>query len=131
MKLSGVEEFQFITQSLGELHFEQTFSHGDFGVKNLLYTTYFNPTLYIIDPIPGVFGCTELDAAKLVASLMNNVYSPSVIKNTKAALCAYNNISELHMNILIASVIMRIYKYAPDKEWIKKLILKMKKEICS
>ena len=102
---------------VGELN--ESFSHGDFGVKNMLFD---KDKLTLIDPIPEVFGCTELDIAKFIASLYINGYKNDDILLSKRVLMCYNNINENDINILIRSELARVVKYHPNKEFVIGLI---------
>jgi capsule biosynthesis phosphatase len=95
------------------------FSHGDFGITNMLFTN--SSKLYMIDPIPDVFGCTQLDAAKFIASLYVNKYN-KFISDAKSTMIIYNSLDAVSFNYLIAAELIRIYKYHPDKKFIKECI---------
>lgn len=114
--LSGEEEFKTVAKRLAFLDLKQTFSHGDFGITNMLFK---NNDMYLIDPIPNVFGCVELDCAKFIASLMINGYGKNMSFNS---LSVYNSIEVEKFKLLIAAEIIRVYKYHPEKEYIRKLV---------
>lgn len=107
--------FKQIVYRLAEMNLKKTFSHGDFGITNLLFK---DKSLYLIDPIPSVFGCTELDSAKLVASLYINEYSTQQRKTTLEAMALYNRMPLDKFKTLVCSEIIRVYKYHPDKQFI-------------
>lgn len=107
----------------------QTFSHGDFGITNMLFK---NNSLYLIDPIPDVFGCTEIDAAKFICSLYINKYEQHVIDkslNSTFSFCTSFNetLSKEDFKFLILCETIRIYKYHPDKSFIENIA----ERICS
>lgn len=115
IKLAGdIPEFTDTLQRLKELDLQPTFSHGDFGVKNMLFKY---DELYLIDPILDTFGCTELDVAKFIASLYINEYYdlPCLAIRT---LCAFNKFEEDDITTLVKAEIIRVYKYHPDKQFI-------------
>jgi capsule biosynthesis phosphatase len=99
---------------------EESFSHGDFGITNMLFDGWHNLTL--IDPIPEVFGSTELDIAKFIASLYINEYEKELIDIALRTLCTYNKLKESDINILVRCELTRVIKYHPDKEFIIGLI---------
>ena len=99
---------------------EESFSHGDFGITNMLFNE--NHHLTLIDPIPEVFGCTELDIAKFIASLYINEYDKEIIDLSLRVLCTYNNLREDDINILVRCELTRVIKYHPNKEFIIGLI---------
>jgi hypothetical protein len=94
---------------------KRSFSHGDFGIKNMLFKDH---ELYLIDPICNVFGCTELDVAKFCASLYINQYHKEYILKTIDILAAANDINKPMLLALIRAEITRVYKYHPDKSFI-------------
>ena len=98
---------------------EESFGHGDFGIKNMLFN---NDALTLIDPIPEVFSCTELDIAKFIASLYINEYDKEIINLSLRVLCTYNNLREDDINILVRCELTRVIKYHPNKEFIIGLI---------
>ena len=111
---SGKVTMQMNAVKIRNHELTRSFSHGDFGITNML----FNNKLYLIDPIPNVFGCTELDAAKFIASLYINKYDMGLINKSTDAMCAFNSIDKSVFKSLIAAEITRVYKYHPDKEFI-------------
>lgn len=118
---SGNSYFKSLIDPLYKLpELKRTFSHGDFGITNMLFTE--DQRLFIIDPIPNVFGCTELDAAKFVASLIVNKYTSKQINMSFNAMALYNDIDQDAFSLLISAEIIRIYKYHPDKEFIEKCV---------
>ena len=78
--------------------------------------------LTMIDPIPGVFSCTELDCAKFIASLHIRKVEKELINLSKRTLMCYNNISEKVINTLTKCELTRVIKYHPNKEFIIGLI---------
>lgn len=113
--LAGIDTFYSVHNQLKLIELRNTFSHGDFGITNMLFKDF---SLYLIDPIPEVFGCLELDVAKLIASLYINRYSEKCITLAYNAMSSYNNIDHEVLNILIASEMIRVYKYHPNKDFI-------------
>jgi len=97
----------------------ESFGHGDFGVTNMLFN---DESVTLIDPIPGVFTCTELDVAKFIASLYIKKYSKELIDLSRRTLCSYNKLKEKDINILVRCELTRVIKYHPDKEFIIGLI---------
>lgn len=111
------------------LSLNQTFSHGDFGITNMLFK---NNSLYLIDPIPNVFGCTEIDAAKFICSLYINKYDRFVINKSSNSMFGFCNsfnesLTKEDFKFLILCETIRIYKYHPDKSFIENIA----EEICS
>ena len=100
---------------LNSFSLNRSFSHGDFGIKNMLFKDH---RLYLIDPICNVFGCTELDVAKFCASLYINQYHPEYILKSIDILAASNYINKPMLLALIRAEITRVYKYHPDKSFI-------------
>ena len=94
----------------------RTFSHGDFGIKNMLFSD--NNVMYLIDPITDMFGCTKIDIAKFIASLIINKYELCKVKLAFNVLCIYNDISRKSLLPLVQCEILRVYKYHPDKDFI-------------
>ena len=107
--------FKQVVYRLEEINLKQSFAHGDFGITNLLFH---GKDLYLIDPIPNVFGCTELDSAKLCASLYINNYKPEKCKSTIEFMALYNKMPIDKFKTLVCSEIIRVYKYHPDKQFI-------------
>jgi hypothetical protein len=93
-----------------------SFSHGDFGIKNMLFTD--SNELVLIDPIPDMFGCTELDVAKFLASLRVNYPLMSNWEIALKTLATYNNIDLDLLCVLTAAELIRIHKYHPNKNFI-------------
>lgn len=110
----NIPEFEETLSQLKHMELEPSFSHGDFGIKNMLFK---NGELFLIDPILDTFGCTELDIAKFIASLYINDLRNHQCLATRV-LSAYNKIEEDDLTTLIKSEIIRVYKYHPDKEFI-------------
>lgn len=100
---------------LDRFSLNRSFSHGDFGIKNMLFKDH---RLYLIDPICNVFGCTELDVAKFCASLYINQYHLEYILKSIDILAAANDINKPMLLALIRAEITRVYKYHPDKSFI-------------
>ena len=98
---------------------EESFSHGDFGITNMLFE---EDHLTLIDPIPDVFGCLELDIAKFIASLYINKAGADLIDLARRTLCTYNKLKETDINILVRCELTRVIKYHHDKEFIIGLI---------
>jgi len=113
------DDWNKIVSSLSQMSLKESFSHGDFGITNFLFS---ENNLYIIDPIPNMFGCVELDAAKFVASLYVNSYDKKYIDYAFSAMIAYNKMLPNEFKHLIASQLIRIYKYHPNKEFIKECV---------
>jgi len=111
--------FGEVLNYLSKMSFGQTFSHGDFGINNLLFK---DKTLYLIDPIPNVFGCIELDAAKLCATLLINNYTQKQFQTTFLSMQNYLDIDVREFEILVSSEIIRVYKYHPDKKFIMECV---------
>jgi 5-methylthioribose kinase len=75
--------------------------------------------LFLIDPIPNVFGCRALDIAKFIASLMINHYSRHQQDLAINTLLAYNHhIDKYELLTLVAAEVIRVYKYHDDKDFI-------------
>lgn len=121
--ISGEPYFSTVCGALKQLDFKRSFSHGDFGVTNLLFK---GDRLYLIDPIPDVFGCTEIDAAKFCASLMVNQYDKDIVDNTISTMSVFNSINQTDFRILIAAELIRVFKYHPKN----KIISEAVKSIC-
>lgn len=115
---SGVLEYGEIIPKLKDIHIDQTFSHGDFGITNLLFSNDKKVTL--IDPIVSSFGCIELDIAKFIASLHINEYDERLIDISKNVLTSYNNLDIMVLKLLVSSEIIRIHKYHPDKNFVRR-----------
>lgn len=113
--LAGELQLQENAANLHNIVLNPTFSHGDFGITNMLFN---DKKLYLIDPIPNVFGCVEIDAAKFIASLHINKYDPEQIYMSKRAMMVYNYIPEHIFNTLIGAEMTRVYPYHPDKRFI-------------
>jgi len=95
--------------------YKSNFAHGDFGIKNLLFS---DERLVLIDPIPNVFGCVELDVAKFLASLLINKYTKEEYDTSFELLSFYNKIDKNDLRILVASECIRVFKYHPDKVFV-------------
>lgn len=111
--------FQRNAELLRTIQLKRSFSHGDFGIKNMLFK---NHDLYLIDPICGVFGCTALDAAKFCASLIINKYPANLISKSIDYMVVMNDINRFALTTLIAAEITRVYKYHPDKNFIMECV---------
>ena len=94
---------------------KRSFSHGDFGIKNMLFK---NCDMHLIDPICGVFGCTELDAAKFIASLVINKYDDKLVSKSIDYMAMANDINKDMLVTLAAAEVTRVYKYHPNKDFI-------------
>jgi hypothetical protein len=105
--------------------YDRTFAHGDFGIKNMLFDGK-EDNMTLIDPITGVFGCTEIDCAKLIASLVINDYAANVYKATFEYLALFNEINKDILLVLVIAEITRVYKYHPDKNYIMECV----KNVC-
>ena len=78
----------------------------NFGIKNMLFN---NCDMHLIDPICGVFGCTELDAAKFCASLLINEYPIKLFNQSLNYLALANDISKNQFKSLaIAAVVISL-----------------------
>jgi capsule biosynthesis phosphatase len=120
---SVLQECRLYVDMIKDLDLKRSFSHGDFGITNMLFK---DTKLYLIDPIPNVFGCTLLDAAKFICSLYINNYEKETIRKSFNALfsfcsCFYK-ISEKSFSYLIMCETIRIYKYHPNKSFIENKI---------
>jgi len=102
--------------SLKDYNLTRTFSHGDFGIKNMLFN---NHDMTLIDPITDVFGCTEIDVAKFIASLLINGHE---IGDTFKYFSLFNGINRDMLEVLIISELTRVYKYHPNKEFIMECV---------
>lgn len=116
VQLADIPAFNDVVERLASIELEYGYCHGDFGVRNMLFNDH---NMYLIDPIPNVFGCRELDIAKFIASLMINKYSPADQDLSVNTLLAYNHwINKYELLTLVAAEIIRVYKYHPDKDFI-------------
>lgn len=104
-----------IIHRLKEFPIEFTFGHGDFGVTNLLFS---NDGMYMIDPIPYRFSNYQLDAAKFLASLIINHYDFEIYNIVYKQLITFLGINDYQLKTLIASELIRVVKYSPEKEFI-------------
>ena len=119
VKAANLCMFDDIAERLTTLHLKPSFSHGDFGIKNMLFYEYAEgPELCLIDPIPACFGNKELDIAKFIASLIINKYSFKHQELAIKTLCVYNELRIKEIWLLVASEIIRVYKYHTDKDFI-------------
>lgn len=116
---SGIREFKDIGSFLPEFHMKKSFSHGDFGCTNMLFK---DGEMYLIDPLPNVYGCTLIDSAKFIASLYINKKSDTVIKYAIHSIMYFNNITWDVFKHFIAAEALRVYKYHPDKDFMKLVI---------
>ena len=115
-QLADLEPFKEVIEKMATIELEYGYCHGDFGVKNMLFN---EDKLFLIDPIPNVFGCRELDIAKFIASLMINHYSTAEQDLAINTLLAYNHwIDKYNLLTLVAAEVIRVYKYHPDKDFI-------------
>jgi len=116
VQLAKLDVFNDVVERLANIELDYGYCHGDFGIKNMLFNQY---DMYLIDPIPNVFGCRELDIAKFIASLIINKYSPAEQDLAINTLLAYNHwIDKSDLLALTAAEIVRVYKYHPDKDFI-------------
>jgi capsule biosynthesis phosphatase len=116
VQLAKLDMFNDVVERLANIELDYGYCHGDFGIKNMLFNQY---DMYLIDPIPNVFGCRELDIAKFIASLIINKYSPTEQDLAINTLLAYNHwIDKSDLLTLTAAEIVRVYKYHPDKDFI-------------
>ncbi len=74
--------------------------------------------LYLIDPIPNMFGCPSYLLAKLCASLIINKYDSDIVQLTMETMSVYNNISYDNLCVLTCAEMIRVYKYHPNKNFI-------------
>lgn len=112
---SGREELIENAMLLHNYDLERSFSHGDFGIKNMLFK---DQELYLIDPICNVFGCTAIDAAKFCASLLINHYPETYVRKSIDFMSVVNDINRNMLTKLTRAEITRVYKYHPDKNFI-------------
>jgi len=116
VQLANLEAFNEVIEKMAKIELEYGYCHGDFGVKNMLFN---EDKLFLIDPIPNVFGCRELDIAKFIASLMINHYSRHQQDLAINTLLAYNHhIDKYDLLTLVAAEVIRVYKYHDDKDFI-------------
>lgn len=116
---ANVPMFNDIAERLSKLDLQPSFSHGDFSIKNLLfYELTGEAELCLIDPIPSCFGNKQLDIPKFIASLIINEYSYKHQELSMKTLCIYNNLDIKEQWLLVASEIIRVYKYHPNKDFI-------------
>jgi len=114
---ANLEPFNDIVEKLSSIELEYGYCHGDFGIKNMLFND--SDSMYLIDPIPNVFGCRELDIAKFIASLIINRYDSHTQDLVINTMLAYNNwIDKYELLTLTAAEVIRVYKYHPDKDFI-------------
>lgn len=111
--------FKRNAELLRNIQLDRSFSHGDFGIKNMLFK---GDDMYLIDPICNVFGCTALDAAKFCASLIINQYPKKLISKSIDYMSVMNDINRFELTTLIAAEITRVYKYHPDKNFIMECV---------
>jgi len=128
VQLADVPVFNDIVERMANINLEYGYCHGDFGVKNMLFTEH---NMHLIDPIPNVFGCRELDIAKFIASLLINRYNIELQDLSINTLLAYNpQIERNTLIILTAAEIIRVYKYHPDKDFIIQCVNDITEELC-
>lgn len=115
-QLANLEPFNDVIEKLAPIELSYGYCHGDFGIKNMLFA---KDSMYLIDPIPNVFGCRELDIAKFIASLIINRYTPHEQDLAINTMLAYNHhIEKYELLTLVAAEVIRVYKYHPDKDFI-------------
>jgi capsule biosynthesis phosphatase len=128
VQLADVPVFNDIVERMANINLEYGYCHGDFGIKNMLFNEH---NMYLIDPIPNVFGCRELDIAKFIASLLINRYNIELQDLSINTLLAYNpQIERNTLIILTAAEIIRVYKYHPDKDFIIQCVNDITEELC-
>ena len=119
-KLANLESFNEVIEKLASIELDYGYCHGDFGIKNMLFN---EDKLFLIDPIPNVFGCCELDIAKFIASLMINSYSQHEQDLAINTMLAYNSHIKKHeLLALVAAEVIRVYKYHSDKDFILHIV---------
>jgi capsule biosynthesis phosphatase len=127
VQLADVPAFNDVVERLANIELTYGYCHGDFGVKNMLFTEH---NMHLIDPIPNLFGCRELDIAKFIASLIINSYSVELQDLSINTLLAYNpSIDKTELLTLVAAEIIRVYKYHPDKDFIIQCVNDVMSEI--
>jgi len=119
-KLSRNIEFESIYTDLLKYNLTPSFAHGDFSVMNMLFTS--DMRLFLIDPIPDVFGCTELDIAKFIASLHLQRYRLKTINRIRGYMIQYNELDMNQLNAFVRAELLRVYKYHPNKQFIVECI---------
>ena len=67
--------------------------------------------MHLIDPIPNVFGCRELDIAKFIASLLINRYSTDLQDLSINTLLAYNPSNRKKLTLLTFNLRLRLFVY--------------------
>lgn len=102
---------------------KDSFYHGDFGVGNMLFTPCND--LYLIDPIPNKFSCTEIDVAKFLASLLlfrdMTIHSDLFIF-LKRQLKSYTSCTNSDtIEVLMACELVRVYKYSNEKDKVERI----------
>ena len=117
---ADIDTFYDVAHRISDFYMPLTFGHGDFGIKNMLFTN--DHKLYLIDPIPDTFTSTELDAAKFIASLLINKYPSRIVTPAASALETFNDFEHIRFKLLVAAEIIRVYKYHPEKQFIKTLV---------
>jgi|TARA_A200000159_G_scaffold67754_1_gene62702 capsule biosynthesis phosphatase len=118
-KNSGQKKLMDVASSLNKYKIKRGYSHGDFGIKNILFN---NCDAHLIDPICDVFGSTELDAAKFCASLLINKYPKKLFGRSLNYLAMANDINRDMLISLVAAEVTRVYKYHPNKDFIMECI---------
>tara|TARA_B110000977_G_scaffold195197_1_gene273185 strand:+ start:9440 stop:10459 length:1020 start_codon:yes stop_codon:yes gene_type:complete len=116
---SGRDHLVSNVEAIKDYNLKQTFAHGDFGIKNMLFT---NMSVTMIDPISGVFGCTAIDCAKFIASLIINDYHKDYYVPTFEYLSMFNFINKDMLSSLVVAEITRVYKYHPNKKYIMECV---------
>ena len=128
VQLANLDSFNDIIEKMANIQLQYGNCHGDFGIKNMLFN---EDSMHLIDPIPNVFGCRELDIAKFIASLLINRYSTELQDLSINTLLAYNpQIERNTLLILTAAEIIRVYKYHPDKDFIIQCVNDITEELC-
>jgi len=119
---SGQKKLMDVAASLKGYKIKRSYSHGDFGIKNMLFNNCDMHLMHLIDPIYGVFGSTELDAAKFCASLLINEYPNKLFSRSLNYLAMANDINRSMLVSLVAAEVTRVYKYHPNKDFIMECI---------
>lgn len=117
---SGESDLIRIAESIRSYDLKRSFSHGDFGITNMLFTK--DQKMFLIDPIPHVFGCKEMDCAKFIASLHINRYPTNMKRRAEKIISIYNDLDTEMFKYLIAAEVTRVYKYHPNKNFIMECV---------
>jgi len=101
-----------LIENLEALDLEYESHHGDFGIKNILFK---EGEPYLIDPIVGGFGCSELDCAKFCASILNESGDIMLYRFYLKMFAAFLEMHPEDLKILVTSELVRIIKYHPKE----------------